>query len=217
MTARLPYNAQEAIASISEADERIGLLIQLVGPFKLDYRPAQDPFEALCQAVVHQQLSSKAAGTIYRRFTELIFPAVIPTPESVQTLSAEQMKSAGLSGAKTAAIFDLAEKTREGVVPDGESIARMTDEEIMQRLTAVKGVGMWTVEMLLMVRLGRPDILPATDLGIRKGFALLYGYAEPPPPDVLLEHGERWRPYRSVASWYLWRGLELGDGLLPPP
>lgn len=217
MTRELPYNAHEALASISNADERIGLLIQLVGPFELDYRPAQDLFEALCQAIVHQQLSSKAAGTIYRRFTELISPATVPTPESVQPLSAEQMRYAGLSGAKTAAIFDLAEKTREGVVPDGESIARMTDEEIMQRLTAVKGIGKWTVEMLLMFRLGRADILPATDLGIRKGFAFLYGYAEPPAPEVLLEYGERWRPYRTVASWYLWRGLELDDGVLPPP
>jgi len=208
---KLPYDSQDAIQVLSNADEQMGALIHAAGPFEIDFRPAQDPFEALCQAIVHQQLSGKAAGTIYGRFMDLLSPADHPVPHEVLSLAPEDMRGAGLSGAKTEAILDLAAKTIEGVVPDGESLRTMSDEEIVERLTSVRGIGPWTVDMLLIFRLGRPDVLPSTDLGIRKGFARVYGLDDLPAASFLDEHGDLWRPYRSVASWYLWRALELED------
>jgi DNA-3-methyladenine glycosylase II len=123
----------------------------------------------------------------------------------------ERLRNAGLSAAKTAALKDIAAKTLEGIVPGARAAAGMTDAEILERLTCVRGVGPWTVEMLLMFTLGRRDVLPATDYGVRKGFALLYGRRELPSPKEVLEHGERWRPHRTTAAWYLWRALELPD------
>lgn len=182
----------------------------------MDYRPTLHVFEALCRSITSQQLSGKAAATIYGRFRDLLPVHIGVRPEAVQALTFESMRSAGLSRAKTTAIQDLAEKTISGVVPNGETIHELPDNEIMDRLTSVRGIGPWTVEMLMMFRLGRPDILPATDLGVRKGFSILYEKNELPLPKELLEYGERWRPYRSVASWYLWRVLDLEDGILPP-
>jgi len=212
----LPFDPNVAIRSLTRSDARLGFLIKLAGDYKMDYRPTLHVFEALCRSITAQQLSGKAAATIYGRFRDL-FPVHIGVrPEAVQALTFESMRSVGLSRAKTTAIQDLAEKTISGVVPTGETIHELSDKEIMDRLTSVRGIGPWTVEMLMMFRLGRPDILPATDLGVRKGFSMLYEKNELPLPKELLEYGERWRPYRSVASWYLWRVLDLEDGILPP-
>jgi DNA-3-methyladenine glycosylase II len=195
----------------------MGALIATVGPYGINFQPTQDLFEALSRAIVYQQLSGKAAATIYGRLKALTGGDGSFTPRAVQSLAFEDLRGAGLSRAKSLAILDLAEKTLAGAIPPGDHIASLSDAEIMERLTAVRGIGPWTVEMLLMFRLGRPDVLPATDLGVRKGFAMLYGHAETPAPAALLDYGEKWRPYRSVASWYLWRMLELDDGALPPP
>ena len=213
---KLPYDPLEAIQTLSNADDQMGALIHALGPYDIEYRPTLDPFETLCQAIVHQQLSGKAAGTIYRRFIDLLAPSECPLPHEVLLLSPDDMRSAGLSGAKTAAILDLAQKTISGLVPDGETLSNLSDEEIVERLTSIRGIGPWTVEMLLIFRLGRPDVLPSTDLGIRKGFARVYGLEQLPTPSELIDYGDLWRPYRSVASWYLWRALEMEDEVLLP-
>jgi len=213
----LPFDPNVAIRKLTRSDARLGFLIELVGDYEMDYRPTLHVFEALCRSITAQQLSGKAAATIYGRFRDLLPEDVGVRPEAVQALTFESMRSVGLSRAKATAIQDLAQKTIAGVVPNGETINELPDEEIMDRLTSVRGIGPWTVEMLMMFRLGRPDILPATDLGVRKGFSILYQKKELPVPKELLEYGERWRPYRSVASWYLWRVLDLKDGILPPP
>jgi 3-methyladenine DNA glycosylase/8-oxoguanine DNA glycosylase len=134
-----------------------------------------------------------------------------PTPEDLLTTADERLRSAGLSRAKTAAIKDIAAKTVAGVVPDSRSIAKMSNEEILERLTTVRGVGPWTVDMLLIFTLGRADVLPVTDYGVRKGFALTYGWKELPAPNELREFGERWQPHRTTAAWYFWRALELPE------
>jgi DNA-3-methyladenine glycosylase II len=189
----------------------MGALIHAAGPYDINFRPTQDLFEALCESIVYQQLSGKAASTIFGRFLELFPGSDPPAPEHVLRIDTDRLRSAGLSGAKTAAIQDLADKTIANLVPTTETMHDMSDEEISTRLTNVRGIGPWTVQMLLIFRLGRPDVMPATDLGIRKGFALVYGWDELPPPKHIMEHSEQWMPFRSVASWYLWRSLDLKD------
>jgi DNA-3-methyladenine glycosylase II len=200
---------QAAIDHLSGSDRVLARLIRKVGPCQLEPRRNTSPFQALVQSVAHQQLNGTAAKTILKRVIALFPRRKFPTPEDLLAMPDERLRGAGLSRAKTAAVKDIAAKTVEGVVPGSRAIAKLSDEEILERLTAIRGVGPWTVEMLLMFKLGRPDVLPATDFGVRKGFALTYGRKELPTPAELLEHGECWRPYRTVASWYLWRALEL--------
>jgi 3-methyladenine DNA glycosylase/8-oxoguanine DNA glycosylase len=166
------------------------------------------PFQALVQSVAHQQLNGTAANTILKRVKALYPKRKFPTPDDVLATPDGKLRKAGLSRAKVASIKDIAAKTVEGVVPHTRSFSKMPDTEILERLTTIRGVGPWTVEMLLIFKLGRLDVLPATDFGVRKGFALVFMREELPKPVELLEHGERWRPYRSIASWYLWRGLD---------
>jgi DNA-3-methyladenine glycosylase II len=166
-------------------------------------------FASLLRSIVYQQLTGKAAATILGRVVRTCGPARFPTPRQVLAIPAERLREAGLSTAKTAAVRDLAAKTLDGTVPSLARIRRMDDEEIVERLTQVRGIGRWTVEMLLIFRLGRPDVLPLNDLGVRKGFGLTFQRGKLPEPATMLRRGERWRPYRSVASWYLWRALEL--------
>jgi DNA-3-methyladenine glycosylase II len=194
----------EAVLHLRRADKILGRLIVRVGPCTLKPTTRKAPFEALVEAVTHQQLNGAAAKTILNRVLALYPGKRFPTPD-------ERLRNAGLSAAKTAALKDIAAKTLEGIVPGARAAAGMTDAEILERLTCVRGVGPWTVEMLLMFTLGRRDVLPATDYGVRKGFALLYGRRELPSPKEVLEHGERWRPHRTTAAWYLWRALELPD------
>ncbi len=199
---------EAAIEHLTKADKVLARLIRKVGPCGLKARKRCSPFQALVQSVAHQQLNGTAANTILGRVMALYPRRKFPTPDDVLATPDEKLRGAGLSRAKVASIKDIAAKTVEGVVPPARTIAKMPDAEILERLTTIRGVGPWTVEMLLIFKLGRLDVLPATDFGVRKGFALIFMRDELPKPAELLEYGERWRPYRSIASWYLWRSLE---------
>ena len=206
------------LAHLSRTDPVLGGLIRAVGPCTLE--PPEDchPFEVLAQAIAHQQLNGIAANTILGRLVEGCGQGAFPTPHRVLEASTESLRAAGFSFAKVAALKDLAAKTLDSVVPDGATLARLSDEEIIARLTQVRGVGRWTVEMLLIFQLGRPDVLPVDDFGVRNGFRLAYGRRRMPRPKALAAYGERWKPYRTTAAWYLWRAVELKRvGRLPAP
>ena len=199
---------EEAIQHLSKSDQVLARLIRQVGPCRLNPHNDHTPFRWLVRSVAHQQLNGAAAETILRR-VEALFPRrKFPTPEDLLATPDQRLRGAGLSRAKTAAIKDIAAKALAGVIPATRAIKKMSDAEILERLTTIRGVGPWTVEMLLIFKLGRLDVLPVTDYGVRKGFAVTYKRDDLPRPAELLEHGERWRPYRSIASWYLWRALE---------
>ena len=198
-----------AVEHLSRCDKKLARVIKQAGPCPLKPRRGVQPWLALVRSVAFQQLNGNAAETIFNRFLALFPGTRFPTPQQIVRATDAQLRSAGLSGAKTAAIKDIAAKTIAGVVPDRRTIARLSDAEIIERLTTIRGVGPWTVEMLLMFTLGRPDVLPVTDYGVRSGFALIHGLKELPPPKELLAYGERWRPHRSAAAWYLWRAVDL--------
>jgi 3-methyladenine DNA glycosylase/8-oxoguanine DNA glycosylase len=209
---KLCFDPDAAAAALCQADERLAGVIQRAGPFTLRPQKLQSPFQALLRSIIYQQLSGKAAATIFSR-VEAAFPdgdGVCPT--AIVAAPDELLRKAGMSRAKVAAVKDLATKTLDGKVPDLAKLQRMDDEEILARLVSVRGVGRWTVEMLLIFRLGRPDVLPVSDLGVRRGFMFTFRKRRMPPPGDVLRHGERWRPYRSVASWYLWRAVDLQRG-----
>ena len=166
------------------------------------------PFDALAESIAYQQLSGKAAATIFGRVRALYPKRKWLDPEQLLATPDETLRAAGLSRAKTAALKDLAAKTIDGTVPAGRALIRMTDDEIITRLTAVRGIGRWTVEMLLLFDLGRPDVWPVDDYGVRKGFAKTFRRRKLPTPKELMKFGEKWRPYRSVAAWYFWRALD---------
>ena len=205
----LGYDPAIACRHLSGADPAMGELIARVGTFTMRPEPARSLFQVLVRSIVYQQLTGRAAATILGRVTRLFAPKRFPAPSDLLEISPERLRAAGLSTAKTAALRDLAARTLDGTVPSLPRVRRMHDEEIIERLTVVRGVGLWTVEMLLIFKLGRPDVLPVGDLGVRKGFALTFGKRTLPAPAVMHRRGNRWRPYRSVASWYLWRALEL--------
>ncbi|MFL6253780.1 MAG: DNA-3-methyladenine glycosylase family protein [Pyrinomonadaceae bacterium] len=208
----LCYDAGAAVKHLAKADRVLSALMKRAGPFTLQTRHMHNPFEALARNIVFQQLHGSAAEAIHRRVLEL-FGGGRLRPQDVLDAAEESLRGAGLSGAKTAALKDLAAKTLDGTVPTLARLKRMSDEEIVARLTQVRGIGRWTVEMLLMFRLGRPDVLPVGDFAVRKGFMVAYGLDEMPKPKALELHAEAWRPYRSVASWYMWRALEHpGEG-----
>jgi DNA-3-methyladenine glycosylase II len=165
-----------------------------------------DPYKALVHSIMSQQLSSKAAATIARRFAEL-FGARFPTPAQVLEMPAERLRSAGLSGMKVSFIRDLARRVHEGSL-HLNALDAMTDEEVIAELTKVKGIGRWTAEMFLMFRLHRPDVLPLGDLGIVNAMKKAYGLRKPPTPTRMMKIGESWRPYRSIGCWYLWASLD---------
>ncbi len=204
----LQYDPGQAMAALATTDPVMAELMDRAGPFTLTPETPLSPFQALLRSIVYQQLSGRAAATILGRVLALL-PDERHGPEGLLALPEEALRGAGLSRAKTTAARDLAERTLDGTVPSLAELHRLDDETIVERLTAVRGVGRWTVEMLLIFRLGRPDVLPVTDLGVRKGFQLTYGGAALPAPRALLDHGERWRPYRSVAAWYLWRAVDM--------
>jgi DNA-3-methyladenine glycosylase II len=197
----------ETIEWLSRADKTLARLINKVGPCTFKRRN-RSPYESLVRSVAYQQLNGTAAATILGRVIKLYPGQRFPQPEDILATPDEKLRAAGLSRAKVAAIKDIAVKTIEGIVPTRRAISRMTEAEIIERLTVVRGVGPWTVEMLLIFTLGRTDVLPVTDYGVRKGFALTYGWKELPTPKELLEFGERWRPHRSTAAWYFWRALD---------
>lgn len=200
---------EEAILYLTQTDKMLGKLIRRVGPCTLVPKNRRSPFESLVRSVVYQQLNGAAAGAILARVKALYPKRRFPRPEDFLSTSDARLRGAGLSRAKVAAIKDISENTLSGVVPTSRAIIQMTNEEIIERLTSLRGVGPWTVEMLLIFTLGRPDVLPVTDYGVRKGFALTYRRKELPQPKELLAFGERWRPHRTTAAWYFWRALEL--------
>lgn len=206
--AKLPFDWDLASAHIADADPAMGRVIAAVVPARLEPRRIPTPFHSLARAIVYQQLSGKAAATIFGRVAAL-FPRKRPTPEALLALPDETLRGCGVSGQKLAALRDLALKTQQGVVPGWAALRRLEDEAIIEQLTQVRGVGRWTVEMLLMFDLNRPDVLPVADLGVRKGFQKALGLRKEATPEKLAKHAQRWRPYRTVASWYCWRALEL--------
>lgn len=175
----------------------------------------RSPFEALVRAVAHQQLHGKAAETILSRFVALVPGRQFPRPAEVLSMPEESLRKAGFSRSKIAALYDIARQTKTGVVPSARKLMDLSDEEIVERLTQCRGIGRWSVEMLLIFKLARPDVLPVDDFGIRDGFRIAYGSDEAPKPKELLAFGERWKPYRTTASWYLWRAADRAKKVPP--
>jgi DNA-3-methyladenine glycosylase II len=207
-SAVLSFDLAEATQYLAERDEHLKHLIEETTPFQLKIEAAQSPYETLVEAVTHQSISGKAAATIYGRIRALSSTGRAPTPHEMLKLRKPVLRKAGLSGAKILAMKDLAQKTIDGIVPSFEEAQKLSDEELVKRLVSVRGIGAWTVEMFLIFRLGRPDVLPIHDLGVKKGWAITYGKKHMPKPKELLAFGERWRPYRTVASWYMWRACQ---------
>jgi DNA-3-methyladenine glycosylase II len=223
---KLPFDVAEALAHLKDSDPKLGALIDRAGAFTLRLAQsrsgAPSPFESLLESILYQQLHGKAAATIHRRVRE--YYGGDPAPQLLLDTPDEVLRAAGVSFNKIKALKDLAARTLDGTVPSHAAIKKMTDAEIVERLTEVRGIGPWTVEMLLIFRLGRPDVLPVTDYGVRKGFALTFlrvpktrplDAKDLPKPEVLLKRGKRWTPFRSVASWYLWRACDLAKGTAP--
>ncbi len=221
MAKKLDHTA--ACEHLSRVDRKLARIIARSGPCHWQPETTQSIFEALLESIIYQQLNGKVAAIITAR-VKALFPQNnrrirtrrglvngFPSPEQILAAPEELLRSAGLSRAKMLAIRDLAAKTLDGTVPTVKQAHRMNDEELVERLDSVRGVGRWTVEMLLIFRLGRPDVLAVDDYGIRKGFAKMHKLAELPKPKELLTYGERWRPYRSIASWYMWRAAEMKD------
>jgi 3-methyladenine DNA glycosylase/8-oxoguanine DNA glycosylase len=204
----LPFDHVQAHEHLTRTDKRMARVIARTGAFRFQLDQCDSVYESLLEAITYQSISGKAAATIYARIKALGSNGLCPTPAEILAISNQTLREAGLSGAKAAAMKDLAQKTIEGVVPTLEAAGQMSDEELVERLISVRGIGAWTVEMFLIFRLGRPDVLPIHDYGVQKGFALAYGKKEIPKPRELAAFGERWRPYRTVASWYMWRAVE---------
>jgi methylated-DNA-[protein]-cysteine S-methyltransferase len=205
----VPFNHTQAVRALRRKDPVLGALMRKVGPYRLEPTALPNPFEALAEAIVYQQLTGKAAATIFRRVRGLFPGRRRLRAKDVLAASDTTLRSAGLSRAKALALKDLAAAEERGALPGTDALRAMDDEAVIAALTPIRGIGRWTVEMLLMFRLGRTDVLPSADYGVRKGFARVFGLAELPSPKAVLSHGERWRPYRTIASWYLWRALEL--------
>ena len=214
---KVRYDHVFACQHLTAADARLAKLMARSGPFALRLKPTHSTFEALLESIVYQQLHGRAAKAIHGRILEL-FPDATPTPAALLQLSEDVLRAAGLSAGKQLAIRDLAEKSLAGIVPPLTKLHRMADEEICARLTTVRGIGIWTVQMLLIFRMGRPNVLPVSDYGVRKGFALTFGKLRPgmpvtladlPDADTMKRRAARWHPWHSVASWYLWRACDL--------
>ncbi len=218
---KLPYDPEAALDHLRKADSKLGALIDRVqvtsGGFALELGHTGTPFTSLLESILYQQLHGKAAATIHKR-VRLLYGEDDPLPQALLDTPEELLRAAGVSRNKIKAMRDLATRTLDGTVPTHKAILRMENAEIIERLIQVKGIGTWTVEMLLIFRLGRPDVLPVTDYGVRKGFALTFQripksraltVADLPKPEVMLRRAKRWAPYRSVAAWYMWRACDL--------
>ena len=199
---------QSAIKFLAKSDPVMRRLMKQIGPCGLEPQRARQPFESLVRAIAHQQIHGKAAEAILGRFVAL-YPGKFPQPAALLETDSAALRGCGFSQAKVAAILDIAAHTLAGTVPTLARIRKMPDEKIVQRLIQIRGVGRWTVEMLLIFQLGRPDILPVDDFGIRNGFRIAYQCVAMPKPREVLEYGARWQPYRTVASWYLWRAADM--------
>jgi DNA-3-methyladenine glycosylase II len=206
--ANLAFDLAEALRHLSERDEQLRDLIAETAAFQIDVEDAQSPYEVLLESIAYQSISGKAAATIFGRIKALGENGRPPSAEQMLKIPKAKLRKAGLSGAKAAAMKDLAKKAIAGIVPTHEEALKLSDEELVERLVSVRGIGAWTVEMFLIFRLGRPDVLPIHDLGVKKGWSVAYKKKHMPTPKELLKFGERWRPYRTVASWYMWRAFE---------
>ena len=189
---------------LAKRDPVMRRLIREHGKCDLTPETRRPPFQSLVMAVAHQQLNGTAANTILTRFKKMFPGRKFPRPEDLAKVTDRQIRACGFSFAKIASIRDIAAKTLDGVVPASRQIVKLSDDEIVERLTEVRGVGRWTVEMLLIFQLGRPDVLPADDFGVRNGFRHAYKKRDLPTVKELLAFGERWRPHRTTAAWYLW-------------
>jgi DNA-3-methyladenine glycosylase II len=198
----------DALAHLSKSDPVLRRLIRAHGPCPIRPRLGRSPFESLARAIAHQQLNGTAANTILTRFIRLFPGKRFPRPEDLARIEDAAIRAAGFSFSKIAALRDLAAKAADGTVPTTRVIKQLGDAEIIERLTAVRGIGQWTVEMLLIFQLGRPDVLPVDDFGVRNGFRIAYRRDAMPKPKELLAFGERWRPHRTTAAWYLWRAAD---------
>ena len=200
---------EEALRHLRGADARLGELIERVGPYRLTLRQGHSPYESLARSIVGQQITGRAAQAILARLAALFGTVGVPPPERIRRATDAKLRAAGLSGGKARAFRDLAAHALAGRVPSWKVLRRWPDERILATLTEIHGIGRWTVEMLLLFRLGRPDVLPLGDLGIRKGYGRAFARGRLSSARELQRRGWRWRPFRSVASWYLWRALEL--------
>lgn len=200
----------EAVEHLKASDAKLALLIDKVGECRFEVRSNLSIYESLLRSIMYQQLAGSAAAAILKRLQALFHDGDrYPTPEQILGASEEVLRSAGLSRNKMLALKDLSQKTVEGLVPTRAEARKLSDGELIERLTAIRGIGVWTVEMLLIFGLGRADVLPVTDYGVRKGFQRTFKTRELPTAKQLLRRGEKWRPYRSIASWYLWRAAEM--------
>lgn len=194
-----------ATAEVAKRDRKMGRLIDRAGPMKLRRSRGTDVFTALASSILYQQLAGAAASAIHARFLAMFDGK--PTAEAVLRTRVDRLKSVGLSRNKAEAIKDLAAKVIDGTVPT-DGWRKLSDDEIVERLTEVRGIGRWTVEMFLIFDLGRMDVWPVDDYGVRKGWAKIHGLEELPKPKALMAEGERFRPYRTVAAWYCWRAVD---------
>jgi DNA-3-methyladenine glycosylase II len=221
-SSKFPFDRAEAIQHLKANDPKLSALIERAGPFTMRLDALPSPFESLLESILYQQLHGKAAATIHRRVIECFGGNL--APQLLIDMPEERLRGCGVSGNKIKALKDLAAKTLDETVPAHAAIVKMPDAEIVERLTAVRGIGPWTVEMLLIFRLGRPDVFPVTDYGVRKGFALTFqrvpktralAAEDLPKPEVMLKRARKWAPFRSVASWYLWRACDLAKNQPP--
>ena len=195
--------------ALAARDPIMARLIAAAGPCTTEPRLERSPFESLARAIAHQQLNGTAAERILGRFIALYAPAEFPEPEALAVTADAALRAVGFSFSKIRALRDLAEKVIAGIVPTTAELHALDDDAIVERIVQVRGIGRWTVEMLLIFQLGRPDILPVDDFGICNGFRLAYGLKGMPTPRALAEYGTRWAPHRSLAAWYLWRAVDL--------
>jgi DNA-3-methyladenine glycosylase II len=235
-THKLPYDAAAATAALSAADPKLAKMIAAAGPFNVRLPQQQSPFEALLRSIIYQQIHGKAALAIHTRLVQSFSPHLPPnaplalflhpTPQQMLDAPNESLRAAGLSANKALALRDLAAKTLDGTVPTLAQIRRMPDEAIIEQLTQVRGIGKWTVEMMLIFRLGRPNVLPTSDFGVRKGFAHTFLGLKPATKmthDLLAtaaqieRRAKKWAPWCSVASWYMWRACDLAAGKIVQP
>jgi DNA-3-methyladenine glycosylase II len=189
-------------------DQRFAALIERVGKPRLDIHRQRSPYEALVRAIAHQQLHGRAAEAILGRFSALFPGETFPEPAAVLATAETALRGCGFSAGKIAAVRDICAKTIDGTVPTRRQSSRLTDDALIERLTTIRGVGRWTVEMLLIFTLGRPDVLPVDDFGVREGYRVLHELEEQPKPKQLAEIGKAWAPHRSLATWYLYRAAE---------
>jgi 3-methyladenine DNA glycosylase/8-oxoguanine DNA glycosylase len=205
----LPFDHVAAHEFLTRNDPHLAEVITRTGEFQFKLDECESVYESLLEAIAYQSISGKAAAKIFSRIQALGANGICPTPAEILKIRIPTLRKAGLSQAKALAMKDLAQKTIDGVVPTLEDAQKMSDEELVERLISVRGIGAWTVEMFLIFRLGRPDVLPIHDLGVQKGWAITYRKRKIPKPKELLKFGERWRPWRTVASWYMWRAVHL--------